>query len=193
MLPDQNRTFAYFAKAFMAALDEFKSTSQDKPNIYVRGWPNDPDNPAESAEVTGVDLYHRPWWYGQWFEIQSGGGLITYLLHIYLKINLLLIGHKFEQNELLYYGDTCDILPRRMYQMLFRLSDAGYWLDLYTADREIVNTAHDLTKVIFRVLYRNLDYYQDDLERHICYGLERLSYSHITSSKVLAISNTLYQ
>ena len=177
----------HFARIFANVLQEFHATSRDKPNYYNDGWPDDVDSYTATEkrdaiyhEVNGYDLY----------ECQSMGGIINYLVHDYIEVNLILTDRKYYESlnwrhggPLYYRKYLSDVVPRRWLRLIEKLIEHKdtkvHWADFGT--RVQATHAHEYLKILFRMLYRNLDLHSDRIEEiivHILYTIRRKITAH---------------
>lgn len=82
----------HFSQLFVRTMEQFKSTSKDKPNYYIPEWPTEKEENFDiDHDVTLYEMY----------EIQSKCGIITYLIHNYLELNLLLTNQSQSIDQLI--------------------------------------------------------------------------------------------
>ncbi len=169
---DNETSREHFARVFVATLREFHDTTKDEPNLFVDGWGHLPNDPEHRACTT---LYER----------QSVAGIVTSLLRNYIELNLALCG--VHELPVTYTGVEPDIYPKHVHEALNELltlkigkpSWHGY-MRWRIFDKHQTELAHEYLKMVFRLLYRNLNYYTDTIEREITSVVWSIAYQRKT-------------
>jgi len=174
---DDLKSQEHFAKVFVNTLEEFKSTSSDKPNYNIPSWPDDTDNLTDT-EIEDAKLHHPEFY--ELFEHFSMGGVITHLLRNYLAMNLLLSDSKYHvlsrlEPAYFCYDTLSVVLPGRMYdklRALIEVDEQHNFIRYKHFDREQTTLAREYLKIVFRLFYRNLDYYRKDIGHQVLSELQ---------------------
>ncbi len=158
---DNTSSLEHFARVFTQTLREFHATSSAAPNIFTDGWGFDPP-----------DLNHHA--YDVLFERFSTAGIVTSLLRTYLELNLTLAGVPGISATIT--GVEEAIYPAQVMQALSDLLVEDRWKPF---DRPQTNRAHEFLKIIFRLLFCNLEYYDGDIEQQTLWALQNIRRAHL--------------